>query len=396
MLVVAGDFGSGKTTILERAFYDCAISCSKGRSDIFPILLPLRSFHSYDDLWSFVTTKALEKNYVSVSRSTLEKRIRQGKIAFFLDGFDEIHTGATAAERASYLARLEPLISSPCPCILTTGPTYFESFNEMHGALSKLLPGEASFDGDSFGELDLEAVLDHLDIHRSRKIEKNDLMNIVLIDVLNRDKVVEYVTAFKDELFVSTGQNVEFILEYLYKIYDLKDLLRRPLLLKMIVILIIKGGLNVNSDKKHVGPATLYSAYTWMCAKRDTRKGEADERSLQLLTDSERLSNCRELAMTMLEKGSIELGHADIVEAVTDFAQAKAKGKKPAERTLLLNRIVTDTRVCSFISNTDESTFRFTHKSFFEFFVAHAIIRNLTKYRSFRRSQNSENLPEKS
>jgi hypothetical protein len=392
LLLVSGDFGSGKTTVMERAFYECSMKYSKGESDLFPILLPLRSFLSYDDLWQFVGAKLVEKNYISVSRSTIESRLKESKVAIFLDGFDEIHTGASPKERAYYLSTLEPLINSLCPCVISTRPTYFESFDEMYRSLSRRLPGNPSFDGETFNSIDIDAVLDRMDIHRVRKIHKTDLLNILHIDMLDDTKILEYLSIFEDDLRKHTKKDTKFILQYLYKIYDLKDLLRRPLLLNMMVAIIVAGELNITDDSKSVGPSELYKAYTWISAKRDTKKGSPEEKSIQLLTEAERLENCREIAMEMLQKGSIELTNAEIHNSIAASSPKKIASLRGADRASMLDRIATDTRVCSFISNSDDGTFRFTHKSFFEFFVAQSIIMHLSKFQNFPASTVLKNI----
>ena len=125
LLIIVGDFGSGKTTILERAFYSQAITRLSDAGARFPILLKLRQLLYYPDLWTFIAVSLKDNQFISPTRHIFESQLSAGHFLIFLDGFDEIHTGATGKDRASYLKRLAPLLASNSPCVLSTRPTYF-------------------------------------------------------------------------------------------------------------------------------------------------------------------------------------------------------------------------------------------------------------------------------
>src|SRR5262249_4315817 len=131
LLILAGDFGTGKTTILKRIQYDLARQIIEDQPKHCPIYMELRNLRHHDSLWSFIEASLRDQNFTIPPQRMFYDQINMGRCVFLLDGFDEIHTGATARDRAEYLKRLAPLLVSSSPCIVSTRPTYFESFYEM-------------------------------------------------------------------------------------------------------------------------------------------------------------------------------------------------------------------------------------------------------------------------
>src|SRR5262249_46034017 len=153
---------------------------------------------------------------------------------------------------------------------------------------------------------------------------------------------------------------------FLFQIYDLEDLLTRPLLLNMTVQTILAGKIDIKNQALQIGPATLYELYTQLSAHRDHRRETA-----QFLTGGGRLSVCREIALSMLRKNTNILSGSEVSEAVDRAQLSCVKRSKDGREDL--ERAVTDVRVCTFLSFTDNGSLRFTHKSFFEFFVAQSL-----------------------
>jgi hypothetical protein len=76
----------------------------------------------------------------------------------------------------------------------------------------------------------------------------------------------------------------------------------------------------------------------------------------------------------MLLKGTIELRGADIYEAIASAQLDTVVKASKEDRSAALERSLTDIRVCSFLSYTEDGFLRFAHKSYFEFFVAQACV----------------------
>jgi hypothetical protein len=58
----------------------------------------------------------------------------------------------------------------------------------------------------------------------------NDLLNIVNIEHLGSNQVTKYLKVNEQEIVVKTGLALSEFESFLYKIYDLQDLMQRPLL----------------------------------------------------------------------------------------------------------------------------------------------------------------------
>lgn len=370
LVTLSGDFGSGKTTVMDRLFYELAqarIETSRGR---YPIQLRLRSLLSHGTVWSFVSNSLRDNQYINPDKSTFESLLAAGGLIFLLDGFDEIHTGATSVERAHYLKRLLPILSSPCPCILSTRPTYFLHFKEMNSVFQRLLEPKAKFDRLESAPIDLEWLLGRLNISSPETLPEKNLASAIQLNALSEEDILAYLTKFKDGIKKATGGDERTLLGFLHKIYDISDLLRRPLLLNMIVVTIVEGKLDITRTKSTIGPSTLYDLYTQMCAKRDASKRGGFRNLAPVLTPAERLAGCRALAMAMLHKGAIELRASEIQEVVAGIRVSRKPVIENMALSELRERVLTDIRLCSFLSFSDDDTLRFGHKSFFEFFVA--------------------------
>lgn len=379
LITLIGDFGSGKTTIMGKIFYELAKSRIDTGSGRYPIQLKLRSLLSHNSLWAFVSSSLRDGQYILPERSVYEAMLAAGGLIFLLDGFDEIHTSATAVERAEYLKRLLPILGSPCPCIISTRPTYFANFREMYGALQNLLEPPVKFERLEQSPFNLNWLLDRLNISKAEIIPARILTNLIQIEPMDERHILKYLRIFGAKIKESTGDNEESFLENLYKIYDIKDLLRRPLLLNMIVVTIIEGGLDISRAWSKIGPSTLYDLYTQLCARRDASNRPSTKRIAQVLTPEERLAGCRELALAMLRKGSIELQAREVNDAVARVKIASKKVIANVGQADFRERILTDIRLCSFLSFSDDGKFRFAHKSFFEFFVAQQLVIEIGK-----------------
>lgn len=377
LITVTADFGAGKTTILERLFYDTAKARISNHTGRYPVLLRLRSLLSHTSLWAFISAQLRDHQYVNPPKAAFEAMRDQGGFLFLLDGFDEINTGATAVDRARYLERLAPLLTSPSPCIITTRPTYFESFSEMNRILQALLKVGSGFDRVEDSTMDMGRFLRALDIDRPMNLPSQALAERITLTPLDEDQIRTYLSRFRPQILSVTGHDDVRLLEFLYRIYDLKDLLRRPMLLKMVLVVALENKFDLTRDDLIIGPSTLYEIYTQICAERDVSKKGGTERPRNFLSRDERLEGCRRIAMAMARKGAIELQTSEVLDAIRSMLIKRTKAMKVMDEREVWDRAVTDIRVCSFLSFTDTGVLQFAHRSFFEFFVAQSLVLGL-------------------
>lgn len=370
LLVVVGDFGSGKSTVLERVNYLQARARLADPNARFPILLRLRRLLQYSDLWAFIAASLRDTQMISPSRAALWSKLTAGQLLLLLDGFDEIHTGASAQDRASYLKTLAPLLTSGSPCVLSTRPMYFESFDEMARSLARQLNKPPALERVRATSFDVDHLLERLQLNTAEKLTRANLQTVVRLSHLTDEKISAYLKKFDDEFRRSTSVTGEEVKEFLYRIYDLEDLMKRPLLLHMVVATVIAGKVDLSNKELSIGPSTLYDVYTQLSVQRDRSKNALG----QYLSESERLEICRRLAMKMLDKGSIELSASEVREAVVRAHLPTVARALASEREAALESAVTDIRVCTFLSRGDDGSLRFAHKSYFEFFVAQELV----------------------
>jgi Restriction endonuclease/NACHT domain/Pentapeptide repeats (8 copies) len=366
--ILVGDFGVGKSTVLERLFYNAVCRRLVDATAGYPVLLRLRSFLQYPDLWSFVSDGLRDNQYIMPTRKQFYTRLAIRQLVIILDGFDEIRTGASAADRAFYIKKLSPLIYGGSPCILATRPTYFQSFDEMAAIIASEASRRTTFSRINHRKLQVDKILARLKLTPGQVPTKESLQNVVQVAPLSDSSILEYISKYSIELRDVTGSSPEEIRDFLFKIYDIRDLMKRPLLLRMIIVTMIEGHINPKDDVDHVGPSMLYDFYTQVCAERDVGI-RADG-----LSARDRLRACRAIAMRMFAKGSIELTGQEVAEIVCALFSDRLWQVDRDRTDQVLEGMLTDVRVCSFLSFSDDGSLRFSHKSYFDFFVAQNIV----------------------
>ncbi|WP_237741175.1 NACHT domain-containing protein [Novosphingobium sp. B-7] len=386
LVVLVGGFGSGKTTVVDKLFYQMVRSRLESQTTRYPVRLRLRTLLQHPDLWSFISSSLREHQYIAPTRAQFERHLAGGEFAFLLDGFDEIKTSAYAEDRARFLQLLSPLIASNCPCLLATRPTYFESFDEMVHAVKKTASRPVYFPRINRERVAADAILAKLNLSHAPSVDSTQLDNVIELEPLSKEQSLEYLKRYEQKFREIRNVSVEHVFEFLRRIYDLKELMQRPLLLEMIAITALEGEIDLHAlDTAHVGPSMLYDGYTRICAVRDSGRPSG-------LTEDERLDASRALAMAMFDKGEVELTADEIAEAIKSlpFAQTRIHAGKRDPAASIAD-IITDIRVCSFLRFSDDNrSFRFQHKSFFEFFVAQTILmRRLQDYGAFHKLEPS-------
>lgn len=365
LLLVVGDFGSGKSTLLERCFYTLARERLKDEAARFPILLKLRGMRQFADIWSYIEASLRDYQYLTPPKAVFENELRSGRVAILLDGFDEIYSGADAHDRASYLDFLRPLLKTKSPVVLSSRPTFFDSFNDLISSARKLLAKEDRLERlPSFG-LDPTRIAEVFGAELNLSLRRSDFANVMLINQLTAEKIREAIKMKTGQIKKHLSMTAEEFEERLYEIYDLEDLMTRPLLLDMVLKTMATGIIDIKSQKT-VGASTLYDVYTQQAAKRDKDRSAAD----QFLTPKLRLEACRTLARAMYHKGEITLSPIEVAGCVKEVIEPKITSRKHSEAADAIARAITDIRTCSFLRFSDDDSFAFTHKSFFEFFVA--------------------------
>lgn len=147
------------------------------------------------------------------------------------------------------------------------------------------------------------------------------------------------------------------VLEKIETVFNLEELAQTPIFLDMIVATLERI---VSTDKK-INPSSLYDHYTqqWI-SRQELRRG-----SVLSHEQKERLMEI--LAYDMLMRDELKIPYDELNEII------RTKLSVSDER---IDEVSNDIRTCSFLVR-DRDTYRFSHTSFVEFFVAKKYIKEI-------------------
>jgi uncharacterized protein YjbI with pentapeptide repeats len=381
LYTIFGDFGTGKSTILNKMCYEVSKMYLSDKSTKIPLLIELKDFYNNKDILSFVYN-AFHKQYhsIEVLPEIIMNEIKEGKFLLLLDGFDEMSAQISIESRFENFNKLSDLLKSKSKCILTCRSSYFITHEEYKNNIPKLLSRFGTFQGrvDELGKK-----LDDKYIHKGT-LDYNGQSQIITnnveisINPLIESQIKTYFEKCANEFREKCNSNIEGIYNFILSIYDLGDLITKPILLSIITDTILLEGKNyLKSDIKY-GHSALYEKYTELILKRDWGKGEIRH----YLSMEQRNRFAEAIAITMLYKEMLEVKYDDILHVIDTHKDILSEFKENISNSQTQEFIASDIRVCSFLKRTDENTFKFVHKSFMEFFVAQFIATQLMSQES--------------
>jgi predicted NACHT family NTPase len=119
-VVISGTGGCGKTVLMKHLFLDCIAS-----QKYAPIMVELRDInHERTNLLNFIKS-TLDEYSFNVEGDYIEKAMKAGHFALFLDGFDEV----AHAHRKKLISEIKSIATKykKCPIIVSTRPD--DTFN---------------------------------------------------------------------------------------------------------------------------------------------------------------------------------------------------------------------------------------------------------------------------
>lgn len=195
-ILLLGEPGQGKTTVLKRVFTIMADRFLQGSRDVVPIYIPLRDVtHLADEsggtlllLWKFLRNK---QNPFPMSYKHFISLLRKNGIIFLFDGFDEI---TVELSQRSINERISSEMFSPLSVLSCR-----RNFYELYLSTSA--------------------------------IQQNYLEKIELLPLKFTDHAKQYITAFCNKKSIESEKIIRTILGS----QELLDLAQRPLLLIMML-----------------------------------------------------------------------------------------------------------------------------------------------------------------
>ena len=128
---VLGDYGTGKTTLLNRIHYLHLKALSNGESVPRPILFYLKNFYKFDQMDDYIIQTYKENYRTNIDTNKFRQLVDSGKFLILLDGFDEVAIESNERIRQLYINRLSPLLFTSSPTMVSCRPSYFIDSNEL-------------------------------------------------------------------------------------------------------------------------------------------------------------------------------------------------------------------------------------------------------------------------
>ena len=96
-------------------------------------------------------------------------------------------------------------------------------------------------------------IMSRLELGSNERVRKASFKNVLVVSQLTRTAINQYLANFSEQLFLATNASIEDVEVFLYRTYDLEDLMRRPLLLEMVVQTILAGKLDITKTRTEIG-----------------------------------------------------------------------------------------------------------------------------------------------
>ena len=202
-LAILGDNGTGKTSLLKYLSYSIAHKILLKKEIIrYPVFISLTNNSPVHGGINKILSEFIETSELNTSLEAFLKLIYRGKIIFFLDGFDEMGFIGTYDQRFQQLDTIWQLATEGNKIIISGRPSYFTSEFE-----------EALF----------------LNYKKNKLPTGGPYCEKWTIDYFSDEKI-------KESIRIAYGENEisEAYIDYIFTNKSLKDLCRRPSMLHML------------------------------------------------------------------------------------------------------------------------------------------------------------------
>jgi NACHT domain/Restriction endonuclease len=331
LLLLLGDYGQGKTTCCEeiiRRFKDNG-ELLFGR---IPLYIRLRDVANQGYNLSSMLRVCLQEQFGLDYHSfgLLQLLAKRGTFLFIFDGLDEITYTLRWTEVYEAFKQITGIIYPKNKVLVTSRPGAFPSGQNIINSLDSLAKLFPDNPNPNFTRVNfLVANLEYFNEKQVREAIAN-------FGIKDTDKVIDLMG----------------------DVHDLTDLSRRPITLKMIL-----ESLDQLQDKDIHTPADLYRNYTSKWLARDGWRSNIESISLEYGRDlkQEFLEN---LAWSMYQKNVLFVDTAFIEECIKNHCG------NFIDLSDTIRAFSKEVAVCSFLDTRPNGTLSFSHKSFFEYFVA--------------------------
>ncbi|MEM8930981.1 MAG: HEAT repeat domain-containing protein [Acidobacteriota bacterium] len=336
-LTLLGDYGTGKTTALKRLGLDLARryqheAIETGSRARVPVYIDLKDYTHAISLKQIILDFLDHHGIRAASYAAFEHVLREGQVILLLDGFDEMASRGNYKVTLRNFRELNKNIAGRTKIVLSCRTHYFTTEREVrrfHGQ-----PGDAGFLPRSY-----------TDLYRDIAARPNFL--IVHLQEFGHDQVEAYIRR-------RCGERWRDVLAFIEETYDLGELCRRPVLLDMIVAserqLAHRGGT--------VSPGLLYQVYTDFWLSNNDWSTVIDITAKSELLEA--------LARRLANEPVDGLSYRKIPEMIESW--------RPGIDSPSAIEIDRDLRTATFLVRDGDGQYRFSHRSFQEFFTTRALL----------------------
>lgn len=332
-LTILGDFGTGKSSFALWLTYQLSRRALESDSydSRIPVFVSLRDHVGKIDIREVITNTLVNTYGLRDAHfSSFTRLLDAGRLVLIFDGFDETATMTDRATALDILRNINALVRRRSKIILTCRTHYFRSREETAQHLEH-----------SLSPRDTELFLEH-------KGRTN--YHIATLKELMRDQIELFVKSHCDH----DEERTRRTLAEMNRVYNLRDLARRPVMLEMI--LKVWPRLRSQQGRGDITPATLYEEYTqeWI---NHVAKGNQD-----LIDTAAKAAFCDDLTKWMYRRNQELLPFSELEKVVVEHFHDRPPAAYGA--------LDTEIRTCSFLNRDSVGNYQFAHRSFMEFFVA--------------------------
>ena len=398
LICILADYGAGKTTLLQRLTYTLAKRYLNNCGEYKPLFFPLKMFHRFNDLDRYLEHCLKAIFGCEIPLSLFWKELRRHEYIVLLDGFDEMSPQVSSETRLQNFLALSPLLAAGCPTILTCRPSYFVTESEYKTALDAVHAKSGvlgfTFARSRFKESrEKKQKIEQLygALHTkytegedtSYELGPKSIVTIVLKGFSER-QIDTYLARFDQPLVSACGRGWKDVKAFLLSLYDLRDLMEKPILLSMIKDTVVGVGEPFFDRDTVFTPSALYETYTNLSLDVDWAKGD----SRRFLSKTERREFSQAIAIAMYDAGRLDVGYQEILLTIRRHRKL-LKDAAAAVRGADEEAVATDLQVCTFLTRDATDRFRFVHRSFMEFFCASFLRREFlsTKRKRFMQTK---------
>lgn len=322
--IVLGEIGSGKTSLSLYLTYAMAKSYRDPSSTVakrIPIYVSLGGAGKNQDFFEFLWHSLESLNIRFGSAAELRRVLPLLPVALMLDGFDEMAPSNTPQAIEEMANLIRPLLRLRVPLLITCRSHFFASTNTAMSLFSGMAPDGAQ-------------------------------PQVLKLCSLSPELIRSYIKHLRPDTWEEDYQLIQ-------DVFDLPDLSKRPLLLRMIFDSLDQlHGESATGQPTAipVGPTELYRTYTQVWIGTDVSRGV--------------LSPDVRKALTLQLARSVWLSSEPSLDGTTLLKQIQSShevGQVSADDLAKLQYNVT---TCSFMVRVGEDLYSFSHRSFAEYFVA--------------------------